>query len=465
MKQNNDFLGTEPIGKLLLRLSVPAIAAQIVNLLYNLVDRVYIGHMPECGDLALTGVGVCMSVIMIVSAFSAFVSTGGAPRASMAMGRGDNDTAEKIMGNSLTLQIVISVALTAILLVFNRPLLLAFGASENTIGFAVDYMNIYAVGTLFVQLTLGMNTFITAQGFATTGMLSVLIGAVCNIVLDPIFIYGLHMGVKGAALATILSQAASMVWVLCFLAGKKSILRIRKKNLRLEGKIILPSFSLGLSSFIMQASESVILICFNSSLLQYGGDLAVGAMTILQSVMQFSMLPAQGLAQGAQPITSYNFGAKNVQRVKKAFKLLLICTLSYTMIIWALVMAFPQVFAGIFVPKAEMIDFTAWALRIYCAALGVFGAQVACQMTFTAIGNAKASIIVAVVRKFVLLVPLIYLIPHFVSDKTMGVYLAEPVADFISVAFTIVLFFFQFRNAMWWLEVARYSQHDCKENL
>lgn len=352
------------------------------------------------------------------------------------------------MGNSLTLQIVISVILTAILLIFNRPLLLAFGASENTIGFAVDYMNIYAVGTLFVQLTLGMNTFITAQGFATTGMLSVLIGAVCNIVLDPIFIYGFHMGVKGAALATILSQAASTVWVLCFLAGKKSILRIRKKNLRLEGKIILPSFSLGLSSFIMQASESVILICFNSSLLKYGGDLAVGAMTILHSVMQFSMLPAQGLAQGAQPITSYNFGAKNIQRVKKTFKLLFIWTFGYTMAVWALVMLFPQVFAGIFVPKAEMIDFTSWALRIYCAGLGVFGAQVACQMTFTSIGNAKASIIVAVVRKFVLLVPLIYMIPHFVSDKTMGVYLAEPVADFISVAFTIILFSFQFRKAM-----------------
>ena len=448
MKQDNNFLGTEPIGKLLFRLSVPAIAAQIVNLLYNLVDRVYIGHMPGTGDLALTGVGVCMSVIMIVSAFSAFVSTGGAPRASMSMGRGDNDTAEKIMGNSLTLQIVISVILTAILLIFNRPLLLAFGASENTIGFAVDYMNIYAVGTLFVQLTLGMNTFITAQGFATTGMLSVLIGAVCNIVLDPIFIYGLHMGVKGAALATILSQAASTVWVLCFLAGKKSILRIRKENLRLESKIILPSFSLGLSSFIMQASESVILICFNSSLLKYGGDLAVGAMTILHSVMQFSMLPAQGLAQGAQPITSYNFGAKNIQRVKKTFKLLFIWTFGYTMAVWALVMLFPQVFAGIFVPKAEMIDFTSWALRIYCAGLGVFGAQVACQMTFTSIGNAKASIIVAVVRKFVLLVPLIYMIPHFVSDKTMGVYLAEPVADFISVAFTIILFSFQFRKAM-----------------
>lgn len=448
MEKSNTFLGTEPVGKLLFKLSLPAIAAQIVNLLYNLVDRVYIGHMPGNGDLALTGVGVCMSVIMIVSAFSAFVSTGGAPRASIAMGRGDNEAAEKILGNSVTLQIIISVVLTAILLLFNRPLLLAFGASENTIGFALDYMNIYAVGTLFVQLTLGMNTFITAQGYATTGMLSVLIGAICNIVLDPIFIYGLHMGVKGAALATILSQAASMVWVLSFLCGKKSTLRIRKKNLRLQKDIILPSFPLGLSTFIMQASESVILICFNSSLLKYGGDLAVGAMTILHSVMQFSMLPAQGLAQGAQPITSYNFGARNTQRVKKTFKLLLIFTLGYTMAVWAVVMAVPQVFAGIFVPKAEMIDFTAWALRIYCAGLGVFGAQVACQMTFTSIGNAKASIIVAVMRKFILLVPLIYIVPHLVADPTMGVYLAEPVADICSVAFTIILFTFQFRKAM-----------------
>ncbi len=453
--KDNAFLGTEPVGRLLLRLSLPAIAAQIVNLLYNLVDRIYIGHMPGDGDLALTGLGVCMSVIMIVSAFAAFVSTGGAPRASMAMGRGDYAQAEKILGNSLTLQCIISVALTAILLLFDRPLLLAFGASENTIGFAVDYMDIYAVGTLFVQLTLGMNTFITAQGFATTGMLSVLIGAVCNIALDPLFIYGFHMGVKGAALATILSQAASTVWVLCFLAGKKSTLRIRRENLRLEGQIILPSFALGLSSFIMQSSESVILICFNSSLLKYGGDLAVGAMTILHSVMQFSMLPAQGLAQGAQPITSYNYGAGNTQRVKKTFQLLLVCTLGYTMAVWTLVMLFPQLFAGLFVPKAEMIDFTAWALRIYCAALGVFGAQIACQMTFTSIGNAKAAITVAVLRKFILLVPLIYLVPHLVADKTMGVYLAEPLADFTSVAFTIVLFSFQFRKALRKLEAQR----------
>lgn len=455
MEQKSDFLGTEPVGKLLWKLSLPAIAAQIVNLLYNLVDRIYIGHMPGNGDLALTGVGVCMSVIMIVSAFAAFVSSGGAPRASMAMGRGEQNEAEKILGNSFALQILISAVLTAILLLFNRPLLLTFGASENTISFATEYMNIYALGTIFVQLTLGMNSFITAQGFATTGMLSVLIGAICNIILDPIFIYGFHMGVKGAALATIISQAASTVWILRFLTGRKTVLRIRRKNLRLEARVLLPSFALGLSSFIMQASESAILICFNSSLLKYGGDVAVGAMTILSSVMQFSMLPAQGLGQGAQPITSYNFGARNTERVKKTFKLLLTATLGHTMAIWALVMLFPQMFARIFVPNQELIAFTSWALRIYCAGMGLFGAQVACQLTFTSIGNAKASIMVAVMRKFILLIPLIYILPHFLSNKTMGVYLAEPVADIISVLFTAVLFYFQFRKGLKALETNR----------
>lgn len=455
MEKNNRFLGTEPVGKLLLKLSLPVIVAQIVNLLYNLVDRVYIGHMPENGDMALTGLGVCMSVIMIVSAFAAFVSSGGAPRASMAMGRGAREEAEKILGNSLTMQVLISVILTAILLIFNRPLLLAFGASENTIGFATDYMNIYAIGTIFVQLTLGMTSFITAQGFATAGMISVLIGAVCNIALDPLFIYGFHMGVKGAALATIISQAASTIYVLWFLTSKKTMLCIRKKNLRLSGKIILPILALGLATFIMQASESIILICFNSSLLKYGGDIAVGAMTILSSVMQFSSLPAQGLGQGAQPITSYNYGAKNAGRVKKTVKLLIGCTLGYTMLVWSLVMLFPQLFARIFVPNPEVIEFTGWALRIYCAALGVFGVQMACQLTFTALGNAKASITVAVLRKFILLIPLIYLVPHLVADKTMGVYLAEPIADFISVTFTVILFFFQFRKALRGLDEER----------
>lgn len=448
MEKNNDFLGTESVGKLLWKLSLPAIAAQLINLLYNMVDRVYIGHMPGDGALALTGVGVCMPVILIVSAFAALVSSGGAPRASMAMGKGDYGAAEQVLGNSFSLQVLISVILTVILLTFNRPLLLLFGASENTIAYSTAYMNIYAVGTIFVQLTLGMNAFITAQGFAKTGMLSVLIGAVCNIILDPVFIYGLHMGVRGAALATILSQAVSMVWVLKFLTGKKSVIRIKKKYLRLQKEIVLPGLALGLAPFIMQASESVIIVCFNSSLLKYGGDVAVGAMTILSSAMQFSMLPMQGLGQGAQPISSYNFGAKKKDRVKKTFRLLLTVSMVYSVTIWALIMLFPKAFAMIFSSDAVLVAYTEWALRIYAAAICIFGAQIACQMTFISLGNAKASIMVAVMRKFVLLLPLIYLLPHLVSDQTMGVYLAEPVADIIAVSFTVILFYFQFKKAL-----------------
>ncbi len=444
----NDFLGTDPIGKLLFRLALPAITAQLINLLYNLVDRVYIGHMPDDGALALTGVGVCMPVIMIVSAFAALVSMGGAPRASIAMGRGEKDRAEKILGNCLVLQLILSAVLTLVLLIWNRDLLLLFGASENTIEYASAYMAVYAVGTVFVQLTLGMNAFITAQGFARTGMLSVLIGAVCNIVLDPVFIYGFHMGVRGAALATVISQAVSTAWVLVFLSGKKTVLRIQKKNLGLDPKVILPCMALGVSPFIMQSSESVIMVCFNSSLLKYGGDIAVGAMTILTSIMQFSMLPLQGFTQGAQPITSYNFGAGNVGRVKKTFRLLITVCLSYSMILWFFAMLFPQMFAMIFTPDTELIAFAGWALRIYLAAMGIFGAQTACQMTFISLGNAKASILVAVMRKFILLIPLIYTLPLFLEDKTFAVYLAEPVADFISVVFAVTLFSFQFRKAI-----------------
>lgn len=445
---NNDFLGTEPVGKLLWKLSIPAIAAQIINLLYNLVDRVYIGHIPNEGSLALTGVGVCMPLIMLVSAFAALISNGSAPRASMAMGKGDNNEAEKILGNSFLLQMIISVILTAILLIFNKPLLVSLGASDNTIEYALSYMNIYAIGTIFVQLTLGMNAFITAQGFAKTGMLSVLIGAVCNITLDPLFIYVLNMGVRGAAIATIISQAISTIWVIHFLTSKKTVIKIRKSNFKLKKNIALPSLALGLAPFIMQASESVIIVCFNSSLLKYGGDIAVGAMTILSSVMQFSMLPMQGLGQGAQPITSYNFGARNQQRVKKTFKLLLTITLSYSVFIWIFVMAMPQIFAKIFSSDAELVGFTAWAMRIYCGAMGIFGAQIACQLTFTSIGKAKESIVVAVMRKFILLIPLIYVIPHLTENKVMGVYLAEPIADFISVIFTVILFSVQFKKAI-----------------
>ena len=448
MNDKKEFLATEPIGKLLFRLSIPTVVAQLINMLYNIVDRIYIGHMPGDGSLALTGVGVCMPIIMLVSAFAALVSSGGAPRASIFMGEKDTESAEKTLGNCFSLQIVVSVILTAVLLIWNKDLLLAFGASENTIGYATDYMSIYAIGTLFVQMTLGMNTFITAQGFTTVSMVSVIIGAVCNIVLDPIFIFGFQMGVKGAALATIISQMLSCVWIISFLCGKKTLLKLKKENLKLRVDIILPCIALGTAAFVMQSSESVISVCFNSSLLKYGGDIAVGAMTIMTSVMQFAMLPLQGIAQGAQPITSYNFGAKNAGRVKKTFRLLLITCLTYSIALWAAVMIAPQMFVKIFTSDAYLAQFAAPMLRIYLGGLGLFGIQIACQMTFTSLGKAANSIVVAVVRKFVLLLPLIYIMPSLLADKTKAVYMAEPVADIIAVTFTAILFAFQFKKAL-----------------
>ena len=452
MSENKEILGTAPIGKLLFRLAVPTVVAQLINMLYNIVDRVYIGHMPVDGDLALTGVGVCMPIILIISAFASLVASGGAPKASISMGKGDMDSAEKIMGGCFSLQIIISAVLTVVLLIWNKDLLSVFGASKNTIQYASDYMNIYAVGTVFVQLTLGMGAFITAQGFTKISMLTVLIGAVSNIILDPIFIFGVNLGVKGAALATILSQAISCVWVITFLCGKKSFLKLRKHNFRIDAKIILPCIALGTATFIMQSSDSVISVCFNSSLLKYGGDIAVGAMTILTSVMQFAMLPMQGIAQGAQPILSYNYGAKKAERVKKTFRMLLISCLVYSFVIWGAIMLFPQMFAGIFTPDKVLIGFTSTALRVYCAVMCIFGVQIACQMTFVSIGNAICSIIVAIVRKFVLLLPIIYLMPQLMANKTMGVYTAEPVADVIAVTFTAILFSIQFKKALKSLE-------------
>ena len=448
MQNDKNFLGTAPIGKLLLKLSIPTVIAQLINMLYNVVDRIYIGHIPGEGSLALTGVGVCMPIIMIVTAFAALISSGGAPRASICMGKQDNKSAEQILGNCFSLQIVVSIVLTVVLLIWNKDLLMAFGASKNTLGYATDYMRIYALGTLFVQLTLGMNAFITAQGFTTTSMVSVLIGAICNITLDPVFIFVFNMGVKGAALATVLSQAISTIWVVVFLSGKKTQLHLQKKYMDLKPKIFLPCVALGLATFIMQASESVVTVCFNSSLLHYGGDIAVGAMTILTSVMQFAMLPLQGIAQGSQPIASYNYGAKNADRVKKTFRLLVITCLTYSTLLWAAVQIIPKVFVSIFTSDAKLVAFTAPMLKIYLGGLFLFGIQIACQITFTSLGKAVNSIIVAVVRKFVLLLPLIYIMPHVVSNPTIGVYMAEPIADIIAVLFTSVLFTFQFKKAL-----------------
>ena len=448
MQENRNFLGTEPIGRLLLRLSVPTVCAQLINMLYNIVDRIYIGHMPGDGSLALTGVGICMPIIMFVSAFAALIGAGGAPRASIFMGQGNHAAAEKTLGGCFTLQTIVSLIMTALLILFAEPMLMAFGASENTIVYARDYMSIYALGTAFVQLTLSMNAYITAQGFAKVGMLTVLIGAALNIALDPLFIFVLGLGVRGAALATILSQGVSCVWVVYFLCSKKSTIRIRRENIRVDAKTVLPCIALGAAPFIMQSSESIISVCFNSSLLRYGGDIAVGAMTILTSVMQFAMLPLQGLAQGAQPITSFNYGARNSARVKQTFRLLLTVSLIYSCSLWAFIQLFPQVFASIFSPDPALVAFSAGALRVYCGVLFMFGIQIACQMTFVAIGYAKSSIIVAVMRKFVLLLPLIYLMPLLIADKTTGVYMAEPVADFLAVTFTAVLFRSQFKKAI-----------------
>ena len=427
-------------------LAIPAITAQIVNVLYNVVDRIYIGHIPEVGKLALTGVGVCMPLIMLISAFAMLAGMGGAPRASIMLGRNDAEEAERILGNCAALLILVAVTLTVLFQLFAKPFLLTFGASRNTIGFAMDYIRIYACGTIFVQLTLGLNAFITAQGFAKISMKTTLIGAVTNIILDPIFIFVLGMGVKGAALATVLSQALSATWVLTFLLGKQTTLKLRLKNFRLQGRVILPCVLLGLSPFVMQSTESILNICFNSSLLKYGGDTAVGAMTILTSVMQFSMLPLQGLSQGAQPIISFNYGAKNIDRVKKAFHLLLRSAACYSTLLWLLCMLVPQIFISIFTSDADLASYTIWALRIYMAASLLFAVQLACQQTFIALGNAKTSVFLALLRKVLLLIPLIFILPHFVSNPVFGVFVAEPVADTIAVATTAALFFREYKK-------------------
>lgn len=439
-------LGTQPVGRLLFKLALPAITAQIINVLYNMVDRMFIGHIPEVGAKALTGVGVTMPVIMAVSAFAALVSMGGAPRASIMMGRKEKEHAETILGNCFVMLICISLVLTAIILLFGKNILMIFGASENTIGYAMEYLNIYAIGTIFVQLALGLNAFITTQGYANTSMFTVLIGAILNLILDPIFIFALGMGVRGAALATIISQAVSAVWVLKFLTSKKPFLRLQVKYMKVSASVILPCMALGLSPFIMQFTESVIAVCFNTSLLKYGGDLAVGAMTILITVMQFAMLPLQGLTQGAQPIISYNYGAMNYARVRKAFKLLLISCLTYSTVLWAVSMFLPQVFIHMFTNDSQLVRISIWAIRIYMASSLLFGIQIACQQTFIALGNAKTSIFLAVFRKIILLIPLIFVLPLFIEDQVMAVFLAEPIADFCAVCTTATLFYRAFKK-------------------
>lgn len=448
MEQTNR-LGTLGVGKLLLKLSVPAVTAQLVNMLYNIVDRIYIGNMEGIGDAALTGVGVTFPVLMFISAFASLIGMGGAPRASVKLGEKNNAEAEHIMGNCMAALLVLAVILTAAFLALGEPLLYLFGASDETIGYALTYMNIYVCGNIFVLPALGMNPFISAQGFARTGMLTVLIGAVVNIVLDPIFIYVFHWGVAGAAIATVISQAVSAVWALAFLSGKKTTLRLKKCHIRLNFKVLWPVLALGVSPFVMNATESLISICFNSSLQKYGGDDAVGAMTILVSIMQLLSLPLSGLAQGAQPITSYNYGCGKMDRVKKSFYLLFIVSMIYSLIFWLINMLFPQLLVGLFCKDGSLKSLAAGAARVYLAAGFVMGAQRACQQTFISLEQAGCSLFLAILRKIILLIPFIYILPAlFPGHEVYAVFAAEPVADVLAVSCTVAYFFATFNKRL-----------------
>lgn len=448
MVTDRNFLATEPVGKLFRKLALPTVAAQLVNLLYNMVDRIYIGHYDPTG-ISLTGVGVCMPILIAVSSFAMLIGAGGAPRASILLGQKKPDHAERTLGNCVTMLIVLSIVLTAVIAFFGRPLLMAFGASAETAGPAMDYLNIYMLGTICVQMTIGLNPFISAQGFTKVSMVSVLIGAGINIVLDPVFIFLFDMGVRGAAAATVLAQTVSAAWIVMFLTGKKTLLKIRTENLRPAASVILPCLALGISPFIMQFTESVLSVSFNTSLLKYGGDIAVGSMTVLSTLMQFCMMPLSGLCQGAQPITSFNFGAGNFDRVRQSFLVLIRTCIVYSLAIWAGVMIAPEAFVRLFNNgNQELIVYASRALRVYAGLLFLMGIQIACQQTFIAIGNAKTSFFLACLRKLILLIPLIYILPLFFEDKAFAVFLAEPVADFFAVAATVFLFSKQFRSVL-----------------
>ena len=442
-KREND-LGRDPVGKLLLRLALPAVTAQLVNALYNIVDRMYIGHMEGVGDLALTGLGVCFPVIMFVSAISALVGMGGGSRAVVRMGEGKEDQANAILGNSTALLIGLSVIVTVLFLAVKEPMLLLFGATENTLAYASDYLTIYLLGSIFVELSLGLNFFITAQGFSTVSMATVLIGAVTNIVLDPIFIFGFGMGVRGAALATIIAQGVSAAWVVRFLVGKRTRLRIQRRFLRINFRVLAPVLALGVSPFIMQSTESLVNIAFNTSLKAYGGDPAVGAMTICSSIMQVFFLLFQGLSQGAQPIVGFNYGAGNLDRVKKAFRLLLTSALVFSCSACAAIELFPGLFVAMFNDKPELVSMAVWTLRVYAAGMFMLGVQNACQQTFVALGQAKISLFLALLRKIILLIPLILILPRFLEDKVLAVFLAEPAADILAALTTGGMFLWHF---------------------
>ena len=447
-QNNTNPMETGSIPKLLAQLAIPAVVAQVINLLYNIVDRIYIGHIPGIGAAALTGVGLFAPILMLLNAFAMLVGSGGAPRAAIAMGKKDHDTAEKIVGNCFTLLTGLAVILTILFYISAPTLLKLFGASSVTMSYATAYARIYILGSFFVLIVLGMNPFITTQGFAKISMMTTVIGAVINIILDPVFIFVLGMGVRGAALATVLSQAVGAIWILRFLTGKKTLLRLKKENMRLEVHVFGPCLALGISTFVMLSTESLLSISFTNSLSRYGGDVAVGAMTIITSINQLVAMPAQGICQGGQPIISYNYGADKPERVKKAFFTQFCACVAYTFTFWAVIMLFPQIFASIFTANKELVEYSSWALRIYMAGIFSTGFQISCQQSFMALGQAKVSLLLACLRKIILLIPLIFILPHFLPDKVFAVFLAEPVSDILAAAATTITFLTLFNSIL-----------------
>ena len=446
MESPKQDMGTGSVRKWMVQLAVPALVGQVINLLYNVVDRIYIGHIPEIGGLALTGVGLFTPILMMITAFAMLCGAGGAPRAAIAMGKGDKETAEKIVGNCFTVLMILAVLLTAAFY-FTAPWLLRlFGGSDATIPYALSYGRIYILGSVFVLIVMGMNTFITTQGFAKFSMLTTVIGAAINIILDPIFIFLLDMGVKGAALATVLSQAVSAIWILRFLTGKKTILKLKMQNLRLVKKIILPCLGLGISSFVMISTESILSISFTSSLQRFGGDLAVGAMTVMSSINQLVTMPLMGICQGGQPLISFNYGARKMERVKKAFYCQFGVCVAYTVAFWILLMAIPNVFSGIFTSDVLLADYTAWALKIFLAGVFSVGFQISCQQAFMALGQAKVSLLLACLRKLILLIPLIFILPLVMHNDVLAVFIAEPISDIAAATVTTITFFVFFRK-------------------
>lgn len=447
-KMESQDMGTMNVKRLLVRLAVPAVAAQVINLLYNIVDRIYIGHIEDIGATALTGVGLFTPILMLINAFAMMVGSGGAPRSSIALGQKEKDEAEKIVGNSFTMLLLFSVVLTIVFYLAAPILLDWFGASDATLPYALRYSRIYILGSVFVLLVMGMNPFITAQGFAKVSMMTTMIGAVINIILDPILIFALRMGVEGAAVATVISQAVSCLWILKFLTGSKTNLKLKPENMRLSPKVILPCLALGISSFVMLSTESLLSISFNSSLSKYGGDLAVGAMTVITSISQLAVMPLQGVCQGGQPIISFNFGANKPERVKEAFYTQFVFCISYIGVFWLIMMFFPRLIVQIFTPDKALVDYTVWALRIYMAGIFSLGFQLSCQQSFMALGQAKVSLLLACLRKLVLLIPLIFILPVFMQDKVFGVLLAEPVSDIVAAAITTLMFMGSFNRIL-----------------